>query len=133
MNTRGLHGLTASRIADKEITLEYSTYTDSDDGSAIVETTSIQLKASVASLQPKDIERLEIAGIICKNGVTIVIPECVNEQPEKIIYNDKNYRVVNWSFDFDYVLGSQKYGTVIATCDLITIPNASILPGGSGS
>ena len=133
MNTRGLHGMTASRIADKDITLEYSVYTDDDDGSAIVETTSLPLKASVAPLQPKDIKRLEIAGIICKNGVTIVIPECIKEQPEKIIYNDKSYRVVNWSFDFDYALGSQEYGTVIATCDLITIPSVPISSGGSGS
>ena len=131
MNTRALHGLIASRIAGEDIALEYSTYVDSGDGSAVVTPYIFLLKGSVGALQPHDIERLEKAGIIVKNGVTIVIKECPEEQPDKITHAGKNYRVLNWSYNFDYVLGSGNYGTVIATCDEMTIQGATYSPSGS--
>jgi hypothetical protein len=133
MNLRALHGLVASRISGDDIALEYAVETDSGDGSAVVIPYIVPLKASVGALQPKDIERLEKAGIIVKNGVTIVIPECPEEQPDRISHDSKIYRVVNWTFNFSYTLGSEDYGTVIATCDEMTIQEAEDeTPGGSG-
>lgn len=133
MNTRGLHGLYANRISGDDIALEYDVYTDSGDGSAVVTPHIVLLKGSVTALQPRDIERLEKAGIIVKNGVTIVIPECPREQPDRITHDDTSYRVVNWTFELAYILGSGDYGTVITTCDEIPIQNATASsPGGSG-
>jgi hypothetical protein len=132
LNTRGLHGLYANRISGDNIALEYDVYTDSGDGSAIVIPHIELLKGSVTALQPRDIERLEKAGIVVKNGVTIVIPECPKEQPDRIAYDDTNYRVVNWTFEYSYTLGSGDYGTVITTCDEMPIQNAEDAnPGGS--
>jgi len=132
MNTRALHGLTARRISGDDIALEYITEIDSGDGSAVVATNIVLLKGSVVALQPRDVERLERAGIIVKNGVTIVISECPDEQPDRITYGDKTYRVVNWTFEYSHTLGSGYYGTVVATCDEIPIQGAVESPGGSG-
>lgn len=133
MNTRALHGLISNRISGDDIALEYAVETDSGDGSSVVTPYIVPLKASVGALQPKDIERLEKEGIIVKNGVTIVITECPEEQPDRISHGDKTYRVINWTFDFSYILGSGNYGTVITTCDEMTIQNAEAeTPGGSG-
>jgi hypothetical protein len=133
VNTRALHGLTANRISGDDIALEYAVETDSGDGSAVVTPHIVLLKGSVGALQPKDIERLEKAGVIIKNGVTIVISECPEEQPDRITFDSTIYRVVNWSFDFSYTLGSEDYGTVIATCDEMTVQGADDeTPGGSG-
>lgn len=134
MNTRALHGMVARRLASDDIALEYVTETDSGDGSAELVTNIVLLKGSVLPLQAKDIARLEKAGIITKNGVTIVISECPEEQPDRIVHNDKLYRVLNWTFDYSYTLGSGRYGSVITTCDEITIGNAEIIEsGGSGA
>jgi hypothetical protein len=124
----------ANRISGDDIALEYAVETDSGDGSAVVTPYIVVLKGSVGALQPKDIERLEKAGIIVKNGVTIVIPECPKEQPDRITHDNTVYRVINWTFDFSYSLGSGDYGTVITTCDEMTIQEAEDeTPGGSGA
>lgn len=134
MNTRAMHGMVSRRLASDDIAFEYVTETDSGDGSAEVMTNIVLLKGSVLPLQAKDIARLEKAGIITKNGVTIVISECPEEQPDRIVHAGKTYRVLNWTFDYSYTLGSGRYGSVIATCDEITIGNAEIIEsGGSGA
>ena len=133
MNTRALHGLTARRISDNGITLEYVIETDAGDGSSDVIVNVIPLNGSVNALQPKDIERLERAGIFVKNGISIVISECPEEQPDRIIYNNKIYRVINWTFEYSYTFLETNYGTVVTTCDEMTIQNATFeAPSGSG-
>ena len=119
METRGMQGLTANRASSETVTLNYPTFTEADDGSAVVTPTTLTCAASVGALQEKDIERLEKAGIIVKNGVTIVIPCAPSGQPDTITHHNKNYRVVNWS-------EKNENGnlTVVATCDEITIPGA---------
>ena len=124
--------MTSSRISGDDIALEYMTYADAGDGSAVVTPNIVILKSSVGVLQPRDIERLEKAGIIVRNGITVVIPQCPEQQPDRIIYGSISYRVVNWAFDFDYTLGSENYGTVIATCDEMPIQGATYTPQGSG-
>ena len=129
MNLRGMSGLTASRITSESIFLEYDEYDEYGDGSQTVITVTLEKRGSVGILQPKEIERLEKAGIIVRNGATIVIKEAPRVQPERVIYGYKTYRVVSWAFDFEYeqdeFIGfdeyNTQYGTVVALCDEITI------------
>jgi hypothetical protein len=120
MKTRGMQGLTANRIASETVTLNYSTYEDSGDGSAVVTPVETECAASVGALQAWDIERLEKAGIIIRSGVTIVIPEAPDTQPDTITHGSRNYRVVNWSGKHE----NETY-TVVATCEEITIAGVS--------
>jgi hypothetical protein len=119
MNTRGMQGLTISRASSESITLRYTNSTEQIDGTATVVNTDIPCKASVGILQERDIERLEKAGIIVQNGVTIAIPTAREQQPDTIIHGTKKYRVINWA-------ATQENGnvSVVATCDEITIPGA---------
>jgi len=116
MKTRGMQALTANRAASETVTLSYVTYLDSGDGSAVATPVLKEYSASVGALQRKDIERLEVAGIIIKSGVTIVIPEAPDEQPDTITHESTNYRVVDWS---DRIENDNH--TVVATCEEITI------------
>lgn len=117
MNIRNLQGGVATRISSEIITLEYYDEYDDGDGSATPVETKVVSGASVGALQAHDIQRLELAGIIIKNGVTIVIPLSVADIPDTIIHNvdeytNIKYRVVNWS---------RAHGITVMTCDLIPI------------
>jgi hypothetical protein len=112
MKTRGMQGLTANRISSETVTLNYPTYVDSGDGSAVVTPVYIISPASVGALQPNDIQRLEKAGIIVTGGVAIVIPSAPSGQPDSIAYGGKVYRVVDWS-----MITENGNNTVVATCD----------------
>ena len=112
MKTRGMQGLTANRISSETVTLNYPTYADSGDGSAVVTNVYLISPASVGALQPNDIQRLEKAGIIITGGVTIVIPSAPDGQPDSITHQGKVYRVVDWS-----PVKENGNNTVIATCD----------------
>ena len=112
MKTRGMQGMAANRISSETVTLNYPTFTDSGDGSAVVTPVYLISPASVGALQAKDIERLEKSGIIIKNGVTIVIPSAPDGQPDSITHEGKTYRVVDWS-----TVKENENNTVIATCD----------------
>lgn len=121
MQTRNLQGFAASRIASEPVYLNYPTFVDSGDGSAVVTPSSVACQASVNDLNSNDIQRLEKAGIIIKTGVTIVIASAPDSaEPEGITYNGKNYRPVNWA-----VAEENENITVIATCEEISIPAAS--------
>ena len=114
-----MQALMANRVSSETITLIYTSYTDSGDGSAVVIPVKKVCSGSVGALQAKDIERLEKAGIKVKNGVTIVIPSAIETQPDSILHGNKSYRIVNWS-------DKEESGnhTIVATCDEITIPGA---------
>ena len=113
MNTRGLQGGVASRICTELVTLEYNDEYDNGDGSSTVMVTPVASYASIVALQPKDIQRLEMAGIVVKNGITIVLPGENYAKPDRIITDEYSvYRVVLWSI---------ANGIIVATCDLITI------------
>jgi len=139
MNTRNLTGMSANRISSECVILEYETMINNNDGSFNVYPNRMERKASVGILQPKEIERLLAAGIECRNGVTIAISEAPENQPDTIYYNGKSYRVLKWSFDFaynadnvdeefdeydEYNMIINRYGSVIALCDEITLPAA---------
>ena len=125
MNTRGLTGLSSSRIADVDVDVIYNVLTDDDDGSSANDPITENLKGSVVALQPKEIQRLQEGGITVKNGISLLIKEAQEDRPDKIIVNNDSWRVVNWSFSFEYVdtIGSSEInrGTVVAVCDKILI------------
>jgi len=120
MRTRGMQGLTANRISTEFVSIIYLEYDEYGDGSAVVTDDIIQVPASVGILQAKDIERLEKGGIIIRNGITIVIPDAREEQPDTVIYYDKSYRVVEWIAKRE----DNHNFTVVATCDEIPITGA---------
>ena len=121
MNTRSMHAFAASRIKSETVYLNYPTFVDSGDGSAVVTTTSTPCAASVNDLNSNDIQRLEKAGIIIKQGVTIVIHSAPSaDEPEGIIYSGKNYRPVNWA-----VTQENDNITVVTNCEEISIPAAT--------
>lgn len=133
MNTRGLTGLSTNRITSEIILLRYVHETDTyGDGAVIINYTELLCQASVGILQPRDIERLEKGGIIIRSGVTIAIRQSPEKRPDTITYDGKAYRVVAWAFDKEYESASfdaydvdaTNYGSVIATCDEITITGA---------
>ena len=118
MQTRNLQAFVASRIKTDTVYLNYPSYSDSGDGSAVVTTTSTPCAASVNDLNSNDIQRLEKAGIIIKQGVTIVIASApYSIEPHDIVYNGKYYKPVNWA-----VAEENSNITVIATCEEISIP-----------
>lgn len=119
MQTRTMQGLTANRASSETVTLNYPTFVDSGDGSAVVTPVTLTCAASVGVLQAKDIERLERAGIMVKVGVTVVIPCAPAGTPDTITHGIKKYRVINW-------VEENENGnlTVVATCEEITIPGA---------
>jgi hypothetical protein len=128
MNTRGLTGMVSQRIADTSVDVAYNILTEQDDGSSFVLLDIDHLKGSILALQPKEIQRLQEGGIEVKNGISLLLSEAREDRPDKIQIDDKTWRVVNWSFSFEYVkiLGSGfiNRGTVVAVCDLITVGNA---------
>ena len=130
MRTRGLTGLGSHRIADTVVGVVYNHLTLDDDGSsAIVEETEY-LYASIQALQPKEIQRLQEGGIVLKNGVSMLIADARNDRPDKILYYSKKWRIINWSFSFEFVQenggsGETYRGTVVATCDEIIVPGVS--------
>lgn len=122
MNTRSMQAFASSRIKSETVYLDYPVFVDSLDGSAVVTATLTACKASVNDLNSNDIQRLEKAGIIIKQGVTIVIHSAPYEyEPEGITYSGKNYRPVNWA-----VTTENGNITVVTTCEEISIPAASI-------
>ena len=122
MNTRSMHAFAASRIKSETVYLNYPTFVDSGDGSAVVTASATPCQASVNDLNSNDIQRLEKAGIIIKQGVTIVIHSAPYDyEPEGITYGDKSYRPVNWA-----VTTENENITVVTTCEEISIPAASI-------
>jgi hypothetical protein len=131
MNLRGLSGLTTSRISSENITLEYIGFDEYDDGTGIPTYSSIEKKGSVGILQPRDIERLEKAGIEVRAGVTIVVKEALSIPPDRIKHDGKYYRIVAWSFDHEFDEYDEydeyaiRYGTLIAHCD--EMPIAGVL------
>jgi hypothetical protein len=121
MNTRGVQGGVAQRISSETVTLEYNDEYDNGDGSATPVYSEVVSGASVGALQSRDIQRLELAGIIVKNGVTIVLPFVPVLRPDYITHNydeykNIRYRVVDWSV---------AHSITVATCDLVSIGSAS--------
>lgn len=121
MNTRSMQAFAASRIKTDTVYLNYPVFVDSGDGSSVVTPSSTPCQASVNDLNSNDIQRLEKAGIIIKQGVTIVLHSApYSHEPENVIYNDKNYRPVNWA-----VTTENGNITVVTTCEEISIPAAT--------
>ena len=122
--------MTTSRISSECVVLEYRHYDEYGDGSAVITTETLEKKASVGILQPHEIQRLEKAGIIIRNGATIVIKDAPEFAPDKIIHGHKTYRIVQWAFDKEFEQSdgwdeyTQQLGTVVALCDEISILGA---------
>lgn len=122
MNTRGLSGMTTNRIADEDVTIVYKVKDPQDDGSSIVSDYPISVKGSVVPLPPKEIERLEVGGIVIRNGISIALAKAPALQPDYVLTADsRKWRVVAWTFIEEYDSGTDPYGTVIATCDEVLI------------
>lgn len=122
MNTRNMQGFIASRISSESVSLNYSSYVDSGDGSAVVTPEIITSMASVTDLNSNDIERLLKAGIIIKTGVTIVIASAPYvSEPDTITWNSKNYRVVTWAVAAE----ENNNITVVTVCEEISIVAAT--------
>lgn len=125
MNTRGLQSMTASRIADVECQVIFNHSVLRDDGSSYNAVETINTMASVIPLQPKEIQRLQEGGITVKNGVSIVVKDVPDKRPDKIIANEKSWRIINWNFVFayddmdEYDEAVAEIGTIVATCDEI--------------
>lgn len=116
MNTRGLTALVANRICSEAVTLEYVTTVEEEyDGSAEIVFESVVVMVSITPLQPKDIQRLAIAGITVKNGITVAMP-FGTAIPDRVIRGDEYsavpYRVVAFS---------DEENVPVCTCDLITV------------
>lgn len=125
MNLRGVASLAAHRAADTTVDVYYNTLTPQDDGSSVVESVPMTLNASIHALQPVDIQRLQFGGIEVQEAVSILISDALEDRPEKIIANGKNYRVLTWSFipAFENESG-MPVGTVVAVCDEIRVAAA---------
>jgi len=122
MNTRSMQAFAASRIKTDTVYLNYPVFVDSGDGSSVVTPSSTPCQASVNDLNSNDIQRLEKAGIIIKQGVTIVIHSAPYDyEPEGITYSGKNYRPVNWA-----VTTENGNITVVTTCEEVSIPAATV-------
>ena len=127
MMLRGLQSMAARRIADTTCDVIYNTLTPEDDGSSTVTPVALTLRASIKPLQPKDIERLLVGGIEVQNGVSILISEALEERPERIDADGKQWRVLSWSFIPAYEDESgNPIGTVVAMCDEIRITPADV-------
>ena len=121
MNTRSMQAFASSRIKSETVYLDYPVFVDSLDGSAVVTASSTPCQASVNDLNSNDIQRLEKAGIIIKQGVTIVLHSApYSHEPENIVYSGKNYRPVNWA-----VTTENGNITVVTTCEEVSIPAAT--------
>jgi len=119
--------MAARRIADTTCDVIYNTLTPEDDGSSTVTPVALTLRASIKPLQPKDIERLLVGGIEVQNGVSILISEALEERPERIDADGKQWRVLSWSFIPAYEDESgNPIGTVVAMCDEIRITPADV-------
>lgn len=118
MNLRGVASLAAHRAADTTVQVVYNIFVLQDDGSYEVTPVSSTLKASITALQPVDIQRLREGGIEVQEGVSILISDALEDRPEKIIADGKNYRILTWSFipAFENESG-MPVGTVVAVCD----------------
>ena len=122
MNTRSMQAFASSRIKTDTVYLNYPVFVDSLDGSAVVTASSTPCQASVNDLNSNDIQRLEKAGIIIKQGVTIVLHSApYSHEPENIVYSGKNYRPVNWA-----VTTENGNITVVTTCEEVSIPAATV-------
>lgn len=103
------------------MTLEWNDEYDNGDGSATPVYSEIISGASVGALQARDIQRLELAGITIKAGVTIVLPFSDRERPDRVTHNVDEYtsipyRVCDWS---------KAHGITVVTCEQITIGAAN--------
>ena len=125
MKTRGVTGLVASRITSEQVSLDYAVSTPAGDGSEVVSYATVIRAASVGVLQPEEIERLEKAGIVVRNGAVIVIKEAPSGQPDRIIYGATTYRILSWTFHEEYET-DKKYGTVVTLCDESTIAGIAV-------
>jgi hypothetical protein len=127
MNTRGLQSMTAARIADISCQVFYNHSTPQDDGSSLNAIETIDTMASVVPLRPQEILRLLEGGIIVRNGVSIVLTNVPNRRPDKIIADSKSWRILDWTFVYayddidEYDEYMEEFGTIVATCDEITI------------
>lgn len=127
MNTRGLTGLASSRVADVTVTVVYNVLApdeNGDDGSDVVTPFYEYPRGSIVALQPKDIQRLQEGGITVNNGISLLLRSAREDRPDKISVNNKLWRVVTWSFTYEYTeenggSGSTARGTVVAVCDEI--------------
>lgn len=126
MNLRGVASLAAHRAADTTVQVVYNILVLQDDGSYEVTPVSSTLKASITALQPVDIQRLREGGIEVQEGVSILISDALEDRPEKIIADGKNYRILTWSFipAFENESG-MPVGTVVAVCDEIRVSPAA--------
>lgn len=115
MLTNGLLGLAANRICAEPVTLIYVREVDAGDGSADVTDVPVESLASVTALQPKDIQRLQFAGMEVKDGVTIVLP-FGTPRPDKIVHEEKTYRIIAYA---------DQHGATVCTCDKITVGAAA--------
>lgn len=130
MNTRGLTGLTSSRVADMAVDAIYNVLVPNDDGSSENVPYVESLRGSIVALQPKDIQRLQEGGITVHNGISLLLKGAREEHPDRIVVKDKIWRVINWTFVFEFTesCGGSGYverGTVVAVCDEILVGNAS--------
>lgn len=121
MNTRNLQGGVASRISDQSVVLEYYSEDDNGDGSATSVFLQVVSHASVIPLQSTDIQRLELAGLYIKDGVTITFPATDSTAPDTVTHNvdeytAKKYRVVKTAND---------NGIMILTCDFMSLGAAN--------
>jgi hypothetical protein len=126
MNTRGLNGLVSSRVADTDVGVVYDILVEQDDGSSLNYPYTEELRGSVAALQPKDVQRLQVGGITIRNGVSLLVRKAREERPDKITVNNKTWRVVTWTYTYEYTeycggSGTIDRGTVVAVCDEIMV------------
>lgn len=124
MRTRGLQALIANRIATETVGLVYPQSTESGDGSAVVTNTIKYAPASVGRLQPKDIQRIEKGGKKVRNGITVVLPDTENSEPDTITYNNVSYRIIEWDVETEDNDFDNFTNTIVATCDEIPIAGA---------
>lgn len=119
--------MTAARIADISCQVFYNHSTPQDDGSSLNAIETIDTMASVVPLRPQEILRLLEGGIIVRNGVSIVLTNVPNRRPDKIIADSKSWRILDWTFVYayddidEYDEYMEEFGTIVATCDEITI------------
>jgi hypothetical protein len=119
--------MTAARISDVECEVLFNHSILQDDGSSLNTVETIYTMASVVPLQPKEIQRLLDNGITVRNGVSIVVTNVPNRRPDKIIADSKSWRILDWTFVYaytdvdEYDEIEEEFGTIVATCDEMTI------------
>jgi len=120
--------MVSSRVADVSVDIVYNVLTDDDDGSSVNNPITETLFGSIQALQPKDIQRLQEGGVEIRDGVSLLVSKAQERCPDKIIANNKQWRVVKWSFVYEYEellgTGNISRGTGVALCDEILTGSA---------